>query len=76
MKQIQSVAKSLAAVGLMAVAGGVVTAYQHGEIKTYLDIGNAIKDAGVPAIGLCFGWILIKSPWATKPAPLESKGGE
>ena len=69
MKQIESVAKSVASIGLMAVASGVFTAFQHGEVKTYVDIGKAVADAGVPAIGLCFGWIVLKSPWAAKPEP-------
>ena len=74
MKQIQSVATSLGSIVVLSVCGAMVTAYQHGEIKTYTDIAKHVNDAGVPAIGLCFGWILLHNPWAAKPEP--PKDGE
>lgn len=59
---IQGTLKSLSIILLGAVALGVMTASQHGELTTWHALGKVASDSALHGIGIAAGWLLLESP--------------
>ena len=45
-----------------AIGSGLVTAYQHGEVKDWQALGSVLADAALPASVMVLIWLFMRSP--------------